>query len=87
MSLPSASVRSDGEDWNFSGLQHVAQRDDLSSARVRDLDTDARAARQPFDPDRLRGQRESEVLGEPHHLVDLDPAAGRNSYVVTTGPG
>ena len=51
-------------------------RDDLSAARIRNLDADAGAAREPLDADRLRRQREREVLGEAHHLVDLDSGGG-----------
>ena len=76
MSLPSASVRSDGELWNFSDSIDVAQRDDLAAARVGHLDADARAARQPLDADRLGREREREVLGEAHDLVDLDAGGG-----------
>ena len=54
-------------------LDDVAQRDDLAAAGIGDLDADARAAGQPLDPDRLGREREREVLGEAHDLVDLDP--------------
>ena len=63
-------------------LDHVAHRDDLAAARVGHLDADARAPGQPLDADRLRRERERQVLGEAHDLVDLDarrPAGTRTS--------
>ena len=62
------------------GLDDVAQRDDLAASGVGDLDADARPARQSLDADRLRRQSQRQVLGEAHHLVDLD-TGGRAKLV------
>ena len=80
MSLPSASVRSDGELWNFS--DSTTSRSAMISPPPgfgTSMPTLARPGSRSI-ADRLRGEREREVLREAHHLVDLD-AGGRPELV------